>query len=165
MTVDVDTEFYELEGFGDLEWQMMEIIHHVKADTAVRQNFVKALRVAMEPVKAEVERTAPYDEETPRSPSRPFHMRDSVNLKARLPIDKDMMSIYANENVVAVAMVTVKKSSVSLAMEYGTARISPRAFMRTALKTQAPRALTILKEQLSVMLPAYMAKLNRRRGR
>jgi len=165
MTKDVETEFFELEGFADLEWQMKEIIHHVRADTAIRQNFVKALRVAMQPVYEEVKRTAPYDNENPRSQYRPVHMRDTVKLKARLPTDKDMESVYANENVVAVGLVTVKKSAVSLAMEFGTSRIAPRAFMRTALKVKAPDALKILKSELSRMLPEYMAKLNRRRGK
>jgi len=165
MTKDVETQFFELEGFADLEWQMKEIIHHVRADTAIRQNFVKALRVAMQPVYEEVKRTAPYDNENPRSQYRPVHMRDTVKLKARLPTDKDMESVYANENVVAVGLVTVKKSAVSLAMEFGTSRIAPRAFMRTALKVKAPDALRILKSELSRMLPEYMAKLNRRRGK
>jgi len=165
MTTDVETKFFELEGFADLEWQMKEIIHHVRADTAVRQNFVRALRVAMQPVYEEVKRTAPYDEENPRSEYRPLHMRDTVRLKARLPTDKDMQSVYAKENIVAVALVTVKKSAVSLAMEYGTSRIAPRAFMRTALKTKAEDALKILKQELSHMLPTYMAKLNKRKGK
>lgn len=161
----VETQLYQTEGFADLERQFTEIIQHVRADTAVRQNFVKALRLAMEPVRAAVQENAPYDNENPRGPSRPFHLRDTVKLIARLPIEKDMKTGYGNENVIAVAVVSVKKSAVSLAMEYGTSRIGARMFMRKALKNQAENAIKIFKDQLSIMLPAYMAKINRRRGK
>jgi hypothetical protein len=99
----------------------------------------------------------------PRDDKNPFHMRDTIRLDARIPNERDKRSEYVNETDAAIAVVSVKKSAVSLAQEFGTSKISGKPFLRIALEQNGGEVLTVLKSQLASRIPDYAAKLARKR--
>ena len=151
--------FYKLEGFDEFEQQLLEMAKGFRADTIARGTLAKAAGVAMQDVYYRVQATAPYDEEN----TGPVHLRDTVRLDYRVPSAKDRMSDYVRETDAAIAVVSVKKSAVSLAQEFGTSKLSPQPFLRPSLQALAPQVLEKLKSELSFVIPAYAKKLARKR--
>jgi HK97 gp10 family phage protein len=90
-------------------------------------------------------------------------MRDTIRLDSRIPSAKDKMSEYVNDTDAVIAVVSVKKSAVSLANEFGTSKMAARPFLRPALQENADAVLTELKSQLAVRIPEYAKKLARRK--
>jgi hypothetical protein len=90
-------------------------------------------------------------------------MRDTIRLDARIPNEKDKRSEYVNETDAAIAVVSVKKSAVSLAQEFGTSKIPARPFLRISLQQDSGTVLDALKSQLGSRIPDYAAKLARRK--
>jgi hypothetical protein len=90
-------------------------------------------------------------------------MRDTLKLKSRLTTPNDREAPSINENSVVLAMVTVKRSAVSLAQEYGTSKIPARPFLRPALQYGAQTVISDLKDSLAEIIPAYAQKLSRKR--
>lgn len=149
----------KLEGFAEFEQQLRDLAQGYRADLVARNTLVKAARNAMVPVYQRVEQTAPYDE----SNTGPIHMRDTARLDARIPNGRDKMSKYVNETDAAIAVVSVKKSAVSLAQEFGTSKLNPQPFLRPALDAQVETVLSALKSELAYIIPAYAKRLNRRK--
>lgn len=147
------------EGFAEFEAQLLALGNGLRSDLAARATMAKAAKIAMEPVYTRVATTAPYDEKS----TGPIHMRDTVRLESRIPNNKDKSSDYVSETDSIIAVVSVKKSAVSLANEFGTAKMSAQPFLRVALDSNVDNVLTILKSQLGTWIPAYAAKLARRR--
>lgn len=154
---------FELSGFADFEAQIADMVKGFKADEVLKQTLVKAAEKSMQSVYYAAIAYAPYDIEKPRDEYRPIHMRDTIKLKAKLttPDDRDRPSI--GENSVVLATVSVKKSAVSLAQEFGTAKIQARPFLRPALQYGAPTVINDLKASLAEIIPAYAQKLARKR--
>jgi hypothetical protein len=114
----------------------------------------------MLPVYRRVEQTAPYDGNN----TTYVHLRDTVKLDARIPHGRDKMSKYVNETDAAIAIVSVKKSAVSLAQEFGTSKMpNGHPFLRPALDSQVEIVLDALKSELAYIIPAYAKRLNRRK--
>jgi HK97 gp10 family phage protein len=90
-------------------------------------------------------------------------MRDTLRLDFRIPNERDKQSAYVKDTDAAIAVVSVKKSAVSLANEFGTRKMSAYPFLRPALDRNVENVARILKEQLSFTIPAYALKLSRRR--
>jgi hypothetical protein len=90
-------------------------------------------------------------------------MRDTIRLESRIPNEKDRRSEYVNETDAAIAVVSVKKSAVSLAQEFGTSKIPAHPFLRISLQQNSGTVLDTLKSQLASRIPDYMAKLARKR--
>jgi len=149
----------KLEGFADFEAQLLALGNGMRSDLVARATMSKAAKAAMEPVYTRVATTAPYDEKS----KGPIHMRDTVRVESRIPSSKDKLSDYVNETDAVIAVVSVKKSAVSLANEFGTAKMSAQPFLRPALQSNIDNVLTILKSELGAWIPAYAAKLSRRR--
>lgn len=150
----------KLEGFAEFEQQLRDLAQGYRADLVARNTLVKAARNAMLPVYQRVEQTAPYDE----SNTGPIHLRDTVKLDARIPHGRDKMSKYVNETDAAIAIVSVKKSAVSLAQEFGTSKMpNGHPFLRPALDSQVEIVLDALKSELAYIIPAYAKRLNRRK--
>lgn len=149
----------KLEGFAEFEQQLRDLAQGYRADLVARNTLVKAARNAMVPVYRRVEQTAPYDEEN----TGPIHLRDTVKLDARIPHGRDKMSKYVNETDAAIAIVSVKKSAVSLAQEFGTSKLNPQPFLRPSLDAQVETVLSALKSELAYIIPAYAKRLNRRK--
>ena len=149
---------YKLEGFAEFEQQLLEMAQGFRADKIARGTLAKAAGVAMQDVYHRVQATAPYDEEN----TGPIHLRDTVRLDYRIPTGKDRMSGYVSETDAAIAVVSVKKSAVSLAQEFGTRKLSPQPFLRPSLEALSSQVLEKLKSELSVVIPAYAKKLARK---
>lgn len=149
----------KLEGFAEFEQQLREMAQMYRADTVARQTLVKAANDAMMPVLYTAGMNAPYDEKN----DGPIHLRNTIRLDARIPNSKDKQSQYVNETDAVIAVVSAKKSAVSLAQEFGTSRISAQPFLRPALDSQADQVLSILKEKLAILIPEAAKKLRRRK--
>ena len=149
---------YKLEGFAEFEQQLLEMAKGFRSDTIARGTLAKAAGVAMQDVYHRVQATAPYDEEN----TGPIHLRDTVRLDYRIPTGKDRMSDYVSDTDAAIAVVSVKKSAVSLAQEFGTSKLSAKSFLRPSLEALSSQVLEKLKSELSVVIPAYAKKLARK---
>lgn len=150
---------FQTEGFEEFENQLMLLAQGMKADAVARNTMVKAAKEAMEPVFNTAIQMAPYDEKN----KGPVHLRDTIRLDARIPTEKDRMSKYIEPTDAVVAIVSAKKSSVSLAQEFGNARTPMHPFLRPALDTNAQNVVNALGQKLGSFIEDYAAKLNRRR--
>ena len=157
------TEIFRIEGLADLEAKLSEIMALGRADNIARQTLVKAAKTAMEPVFNEVQATAPYDGERPRDAKNPIHLRDTVKLTARLPNETDRRSTMINQTDAAIAVVSVKKSAVSLAQELGTKKLAPQPFLRPALAKHKDTVVTLFKEDLAEYINQIAARQARRK--
>lgn len=153
---------FDLEGFAEFEEQLKEMAEGFRGDLIARNTLVPAAKVAMEVVFHDAMSMAPVGDK-PRDENNPFHMRDTVRLDARIPTEKDRKSEYVYDTDAAIAVVSVKKSAVSLAQEFSTSRIPAKPFLRPALQNNAGTVLTVLKSQLASRIPDYAAKLARKR--
>ena len=150
------------EGFAELEKQLFEMSKGLQVDKVVQATVVKAVKRAMEPVYQRAIALAPVDNDNPRDAYRPIHMRDTIKLTGRIPTDADRESVYTNPTDIAIGIVSVKKSAVSLANEFGTSKRAAKPFLRPALAQETTRALDILGDELGNIIPAYAARLAKR---
>ena len=153
---------FEIEGFAEFEQQLKQMAEGFRGDLVARNTLVPSAKIAMESVFNSAQTRAPVGDK-PRDAKNPFHMRDTIRLDARIPNEKDKRSEYVNETDAAIAVVSVKKSAVSLAQEFGTSKIAGQPFLRPALQQNAGSVLTVLKSQLASRIPDYAAKLARKR--
>lgn len=153
---------FKLEGFAEFEQQLREIADGFRGDLVARNTLVPAAKIAMESVYNSAVSRAPVGDK-PRDDKNPFHMRDTIRLESRIPNEKDRRSEYVNETDAAIAVVSVKKSAVSLAQEFGTSKIPAHPFLRISLQQNSGTVLDTLKSQLASRIPDYMAKLARKR--
>ena len=152
----------KLEGFAEFEQQLKQMAEGYRADLVARQTLVKAAKLAMDPVLWSAQAMAPVGDK-PRDEKNPFHMRDTIRVDARIPTEKDKKSEYVRETDAAIAVVSVKKSAVSLAQEFGTSKIPAQPFLRPALQTNIEAVVSELGSQLAEIIPAYAKKLARRK--
>ena len=150
---------FKLEGFAEFEEQLKALGQGFRSDLVAKNTLVKAAKDAMEPVLTMAESMAHFDANN----TTQIHMRETLRLDARIPNSKDKQSGYVNDTDAAIAVVSVKKSAVSLANEFGTAKMTKRSFLRPALDYKAEAVLDILKDRLAYIIPAYAAKLSRRK--
>lgn len=141
------TEIFRIEGLEELESKLSDLMALGRADTIARQTLVKAAKGAMEPVYNEVLTTVPVGNK-PRDERNPFHMKDTVSITARIPTENDRKSTMVNQTDAAIAIVSVKKSAVSLAQEFGTTKIPAQSFLRPAIAKHKDNAVTLFKADL-----------------
>lgn len=152
----------QLEGFAEFEQQLRDMAEGFRGDLVARNTLVPSAKAAMGVVLDAAKSRAPVGDK-PRDEKNPIHMRDTIRLDARIPSGKDRMSEYVNDTDAAIAVVSVKKSAVSLANEFGTSKMAANPFLRPALQESADAVLTELKSQLAVRIPDYAKKLARRK--
>jgi HK97 gp10 family phage protein len=148
---------FRLEGFAELETQLVQMGKMFRADLAARQTVVKAAKTAMQGVYTSAVANAPYDEKS----TGPIHLRNTIRLDARIPNKNDYKSIHVSETDAAIAVVSAKRSAVSLSQEFGNATTPMKAFLRPALDRNAEEVVRILKTELAQVIPAYIAKMNK----
>lgn len=153
---------FRVEGMEELEAKLSELMDMNRADSAARATIVKAAKDAMTPVADQVRATAPYDP-SPRTKKSPIHLRDTVRLDARIPNKRDHQSIHINPTDAAIAVVSVKRSAVSLAQEFGTKKIPAQPFLRRALEQNAETVVNNFKTSFAEYLASYANKMARRR--
>ena len=161
---DYETSFtWKVEGFAELEQQLLDLANKFPVDTVVQQTVVKALKRAVQPVAERAKALAPYDADNPRDAYRPIHMRDTIKFTARIPLDSDMDSVYFEPGSIALGIVSVKKSAVSLANEFGTAKRAAKPFLRRALQEERDTVVRILAKEMAEIVPAYAKRMARRK--
>lgn len=153
---------YQLTGFAEFEQQLEEMARDFRGDLVARNTLVPAAKSAMESVLGSAKSKARMGDK-PRDADNPFHMKDTIRLDARIPSEKDKRSEYVNETDSAIAVVSVKKSAVSLANEFGTSRVSANPFLRPALQENVQTVLGALKSELAQRITDYAKKLERKR--
>jgi HK97 gp10 family phage protein len=161
-TPDGKNRMIRVEGLEELEAKLSELMEFNRADSAARATIVKAAKSAMQPVADQVAATAPYDP-SPRTEKSPIHLRDTVRLDARIPNRRDHQSIYVNQTDAAIAVVSVKRSAVSLAQEFGTKKIPAQPFLRRAIEQNAETVVNNFRTDFAELLMAYANKIARRR--
>jgi HK97 gp10 family phage protein len=154
---------FKLEGFAEFEQQLREMAEGFRGDLVARNTLVPAAKAAMGVVLDSAKSRAPVGDK-PRDTNNPIHMRDTIRLDARIPSEKDKRSDYVNDTDSAIAVVSVKKSAVSLANEFGTSKMAAHPFLRPALQENSNAVLTELKSQLAVRITEYAKKLARRKS-
>jgi len=130
-----------------------------RADTLARRTLALAARDAMQPVEQAAKAMAAYDENNTEN----IHMRDTIRTEFRIPNEKDKRSDHVNKTDAVIAVVSVKRSAVSLANEFGTAKMPMHPFLRPALDSNANTVLALLKTKLATIIPEYALKLSKRR--
>ena len=150
---------FRMEGFEELEQQLLQVGQMYRTDLVARQTLSKAANEAMMVVLYSAAMDAPYDSKS----DGPVHLRNTIRLDSRIPTEADKRSEYVNETDAVISVVAAKKSAVSLSQEFGNARTSAQPFLRPALESNAERVISSLKDSLSRIIPEYVAKLNRRR--
>jgi len=159
----MDKVTFQLEGFAEFEQQLIALGKGYRDDLVARQTLVKAAKKSMERVLINVIANAPYDEDRPATDSGKPHLRYTARLDARIPSDKDRMSNFVSDTDAAIAVVSVKKSAVSLSQEFGNVRTTAQPYLRTALESNITKVLYDLKSELSTIIPEYAKKLSRMR--
>lgn len=149
----------KVEGLEDIETALSALADGLRSDLVMRNTVTKAAKRAMEPVASDVLTSAPYDEKN----TGPLHLRDTVRLDARTPSAKDYQSSMVNQTDIVIAMVSVKKSAVSLSQEFGNAVTPPHPYLRNSLERNFQRVIDIFKSEMETLLPAYAAKLAKKR--
>ena len=150
---------FRMEGFAELEEQLLAVGQMYRTDLVARQTLSKAANAAMMPVLYAAAMDAPYDSKS----DGPIHLRNTIRLDSRIPTAADKRSEYVNETDAVISVVSAKKSAVSLSQEFGNARTAAQPFLRPALDSHAEQVVESLRSQLSTIIPEYVAKLNRRR--
>jgi HK97 gp10 family phage protein len=161
-TPDGKNRMFRVEGLEELEAKLSELMDMHRADSAARATIVKAAKDAMVPVADQVRATAPYDP-SPRTEKSPIHLRDTVRLDARIPTKRDHQSIHVNPTDATIAVVSVKRSAVSLAQEFGTKKIPAQPFLRRALEQNAETVVNNFRTSFAEYLMTYANKMERRR--
>lgn len=85
-------------------------------------------------------------------------MRDSIDVVARRPTERDKRSQFVYDSDAAIAILSVKKSAVSLAEEFGTAKKSQHPFIRPALESNINPIINALAEQLRLKIGRYQTR-------
>ena len=149
---------FKLEGFDEFEDQLKALADGYRADLVVRNTLVKAAKRAMQPAYDMAQSLAVLGPPN----SHGIHMKETMRIDARIPNEKDRDSIYTKDDDIAIAVLSVKRSAVSLAYEFGTAKQAARPMLRASLLTKAPDIIENLRIELNQIIPAYWKSLRRR---
>jgi HK97 gp10 family phage protein len=149
----------KLEGFAEFEEQLKAMAQGFRADTVARRTLALAANEAMAPVEQAAKAMAAYNNNNTKN----IHMRNTIRTDYRIPNEKDRQSNFVNPTDSVIAVVSVKRSAVSLANEFGTAKMPAHPFLRKSLDQNAEAVLGILKTRLATIIPAYALKLSKRR--
>ena len=148
---------WKVEGFDDLEQAIRLLGELWREDKVARSIMVKAAENAMFPVLYDATQAAPID----LTSKGPIHMKYTIRLDGRVPNGNDKKSEYVQPGDAAIAVVSVKKSKVSLANEFGTAKMAAQPFMRPALESNKDRVVENVKNELGALIDLYIQKLPR----
>ena len=113
-----------------------------------------AVKAALQPVARTMWQMSPYNNQNFSTP----HMRDSVRIYARIPNNKDKRSEHFDKDTVVTGTVSVKTDARRLAMEFGTAEVSAKPFIRASLESQANNVINILGTYLAYKLKQYKSR-------
>lgn len=153
------------EGFAEIDQQLTELVRDIQSPSEFKQ-FKKILsmstRRALQPLEEDLKARAPYDAEHNTSG---IHLRDTTRIDTRIPTEQDKKSIMVNESDAYIAVLSVKKSAVSLSQEFGNVRTVAQPYLRITAQTGVAKATQVLKAELSQRIPEYMQKVLKGRSK
>ena len=139
----------ETYGFDDFDKILTEMGEEFGYTDVNKKVLIPALRDAMKS-------TLPTAQSLARINSG--RMKSTIKIEARRPNAKDKQSKYVYQNDAAIAILSVKKSAVSLGEEFGTAKKSGHPFIRPALESNQSNILSSLGDFLKNRIQKYQAK-------
>ena len=154
----VDKVKFDVQGFSEFEQQLTELARGYRSDLVARNTLTKAVKSALVPAyntSFGLARLGPPNESG-------IHMKETLRIDGRIPNEKDKMSEYVNETDAVIGVLSVKKSAVSLANEFGTSKMSANPFLRQGLESNIKTITDALKYELSFLIPEYAKKLRKR---
>ena len=154
----VDKVKVDVQGFAEFEQQLTELARGYRSDLVARNTLTKAVKSALVPAyntSFGLAHLGPPNESG-------IHMKDTLRIDGRIPNEKDKMSEYVNETDAVIGVLSVKKSAVSLANEFGTSKMSANPFLRQGLESNMETITNALKYELSFLIPEYAKKLRKR---
>lgn len=151
--------YIQTEGFDHLDAMLTELGQIERSDLAVRKLY-PAMRRALQPAYDYAHQNAAYGADNKSG----IHMRDTLRVDARVPSESDRKSGYYSEGDFVIGVLSVKKSAVSLANEFGTAKMAQRPFLVPALQANIDKTLQILSDELAEILPSILAKAKGSKG-
>jgi len=149
---------FNLDGFDEFGDQLAALARMYRADLVVRNTLTKAVKVSLTGAYStaySLAKLGPPNKEN-------IHMKETLRIDARIPNAKDKMSYFVNEGDVVIGILSVKKSAVSLANEFGTSKMAAQPFLRQGLESNIQSVLDSLKSELSYLIPKYAEKMSKK---
>lgn len=146
---------FNIEGFDEFEKQLKEIAEGFRADLVVRNTLRVAADEAMQPALSTAYSLAHLGPDNKYN----IHMKNTLRINTRIPNEKDKLSYYVNEGDAVISVLSVKRSAVSLANEFGTSKVAAHPFLRVSLKSNIPKIIETLKKSLGEIIPKYAKKV------
>jgi len=156
----------KLEGFSELEATLLQLSREISSrgeNLEFRRILTKSAEAAMRPVEESVVALAPYDANRRANKADQPHLKNTIRLDARVPNEKDKLSHFVNESDAAIAVVSVKKSAVSLSQEFGNARTSAQPYLRISLERNRTKVVDILKSEMEARMGAFVQRLAKKK--
>jgi HK97 gp10 family phage protein len=155
--------------------ELKDVLNELTQDFGPKDSkriLTSAVRYAMKPALETAKANVPTDTGA---------LRASLRIEARKPNRKDMASKYVNPNDVAIATVTTAPGKVlakksfknlktgkrqkgidsdarAIAMEFGTATVGPKPFLRSALESNSTLILNSLSNEIKKSIERYKAR-------
>lgn len=149
-----ETFTVKTEGFKELHDVLLEMANDIGYKKTARRVLVPAVKTSMQPVLDMAKTLAPYDEKNTTTP----HLRDTLRLNARVPSDRDMRSMYIDQNDAVIGVVSVKTDKRGISQEFGNEQVAPQPYLRPAIESQAQRVIQNLGTFLTYKLQQYKSK-------
>lgn len=149
-----ETFTVKTEGFKELHDLLLEMANDIGYKKTARRVLVPAVKASMQPVLDMAKTLAPYDENNTTTP----HLRDTLRLNARVPNDRDLRSMYIDENDAVIGIVSVKTDKRGISQEFGNEQVSAQPYLRPAIESQAQRVIQNLGTFLTYKLQQYKSK-------
>lgn len=135
---------YDVKGFDVLQDQLEELMSTFSPYKVIRNGTFVSVRKALEPVLDGVKADAPYDVNNKSG----IHLRETARINVRIPNESDKNSYFYHPGDAVWGMVSVKKSAVSLAQEFGTAKMNANPYLRGFFETNAKKVAESLRDNL-----------------
>lgn len=139
----------QTEGFDEFEATLIKLADEFGYTEVNRRVLIPAVRDAMAS-------TLPLAQSLARAATG--MMRDSLRIDARRPNTKERESKYIDANDAAIAMLSAKRSRVSLGEEFGSPKKTAHPFLRPALEREQETVTRRLSTILAFKLDTYQAK-------
>lgn len=157
---------FKTEGFEALEKTLLELSKQINSrgeNLEFRRILTKSAEEAMKPVEEMARTLAPYDENRRSSNTGKPHLKNTVRLDFRVPNEKDKQSHYVSQTDAAIAVVSVKKSAVSLSQEFGNATTTAQPYLRISLEKNRGKVIETLKSELGTRIEAFAQRIAKRK--
>ena len=148
--------YVQLEGFKELDEALVGLKQYATQDQVSRNVLAKAAKEAMMPAFYAAVENARYNVKNTSKP----HMLDRIRVDGRKPWTSDYDSSFVKREDAAIGVVSVPRNAVSLANEFGTAKMSAQSFIRSSLYPNIDEILVLLRSSLRIWINGYTDKMS-----